>query len=92
MITLSELTRLLEQALADPARLEALIGQFQRTVFAAGDEELALSPALREIVRELALDLEYFVASPEKRAEDPSYFGHDRARREIEEALAKLRG
>jgi len=91
MVTLNELTSLLEGALDDPARLEVAIEEFQRLVHGAGDEELALSPADRETVRELALDLEYFVASPLNRAGDPSYFGPDRARREIAEALAKLR-
>jgi hypothetical protein len=43
-----------------------------------------------EVLNELAYDLEYFVSNPVHRAEDPSYFGNDRAEKELLSALKQL--
>lgn len=44
-----------------------------------------------DVLSELSYDLDYYEPSAEIRKEDPSYFGDERARREIHGALVKLK-
>lgn len=44
-----------------------------------------------EILADLAYDLDFWEPDPAKRREDPSFFGDDRARAEIREAVERLR-
>jgi hypothetical protein len=43
-----------------------------------------------DILGELAYDLNFFVADPARRAEDPSYYGDERLEKEIKVALRRL--
>jgi hypothetical protein len=60
------------------------------TVDAADDDELVMTDGQKVILRDVAFDLAFFVADPGWRAEDPSYYGPERARSEIENALERL--
>ena len=71
--------------------LADLIGQFQRTVWNA-DRVTGASETQEEILRELAYDLEFFVANERNRQQDPSYFGPERAKAVISIGLRALSG
>jgi hypothetical protein len=43
-----------------------------------------------EVLRDLALDLDFYEPNEGSRAEDSSYFGDEQAEREIRAALGKL--
>jgi hypothetical protein len=90
MSNFSDLVLLLRRALEQPEQLEALVRQFQNLVWDNTSDDLGLDVLQSQVLRELALDLSYFVADPRNRAEDPSYFGPERAVTEIEEALERL--
>jgi hypothetical protein len=90
VITLEELVGTLKRALHDPEYLETGIRTFMITVDAADDDELVMTDGQKVILRDVAFDLAFFVADPEWRAEDPSYYGPERARSEIENALERL--
>lgn len=44
-----------------------------------------------DLLADLAMDLEYYVADPRARAEDPAYFGDLAANEKIESALRGLK-
>ncbi len=44
-----------------------------------------------DLLADLAMDLEYYVADPKARAEDPAYFGDEKALEKIESALSGLK-
>ena len=88
MKTIDELTALLKEALQHPDRLSQKIRQFQEDVWSAGNA--GGDSAAWEVLRELTYDLEFFVPDEKMREEDVSYYGPDRAAREIREALEKI--
>lgn len=47
----------------------------------------AFPEAVFDLLANLAMDLEYYVADPRARAEDPAYFGDAAANEKIESAL-----
>ncbi len=63
---------------------------FQQFVWALPAGAPDLDERLRNLLNDLALDLDYFVANPAWRAEDPSYFGEGRLIEEVREALTLL--
>lgn len=86
--SLQELVEILRTALSSEETLLS-VGRFQTLVF----NSRALTdttPDQAEILRTLAYDLDYFVHDESARREDPSYYGLDRARSEIREALGAL--
>jgi len=88
-MNLNEIIEMLDAILAAPERLEVLIPKLQETI--RNVESDAESPGL-EILYDLAYDLEYYVADPDWRKEDPSYYGPERALEEIQLARRKLIG
>lgn len=50
----------------------------------------SLPDAVFNVLADLAMDLEYYVHDPNARAEDPSYFGDEKALEKINSALVKL--
>lgn len=90
MIPLEDVViRVLEQALRRGSSLSACITCAQNLVW---DHEALPSDNAEvwEILRQLAYDLDYFEPDSKLRAHDPSYFGEDRARAEIQTALKSL--
>ncbi len=83
------LVALLIQALREPLRRKELVGRFQTLVWDGLDP--SLSSLARDVLRELAYDLDFFEANPSTRAEDGSYFGHRRFEEEVRAALVRLR-
>lgn len=79
---------ILEKAVSHPEDLEKNINEFQKMVYEDGIE---CSDAEKELLTDLAYDLEYFVADAELRKEDPGYYGEERAVTEITNILAKLK-
>lgn len=88
MAPLDQALALLGQALQQPLRREEIVAEFQALVWRG------LGPAfpkdVREVLADLAYDLDYFEASPAIRKEDPSYYGHERLEKEICDALRRL--
>jgi hypothetical protein len=50
----------------------------------------ATGSAIDELLLDLAWDLEFFVADPDKRSQDDAYYGPDKAQGLISEALAAV--
>ncbi len=92
MARLQELITLLNHASADPSHLSSAIEEFQAAVWNSTDQQLGGSDRVREILRTLAHDLDYYVADPETRAEEPAYYDEGRVVREILAALTTIRG
>ena len=92
MTTGRELTAILEGILREPGTLSEGIGRFQGLVWHTPESDLSLSELEEQVFGDLANDLEYFVANPQARSEDPSYVGSDPALSEIRAALARLAG
>ena len=88
MAEFSQLLDLLQEAVAEPAKLPTLIPKFQDLVW---HSKIAYPSELAdETMGELAYDLDYYEADPKYRAEDPSFFGEERALAEIRSALAAI--
>ena len=92
MARLQELISLLKHAAADPTHLPSAVEQFQAVVWTSTDQQLGGSDQVRDVLRTLAHDLDYYVADPKARAEDPAYYDEARAVREILAALTTIRG
>ena len=90
MSAVGELRAALAGGLENLENLEAHIRRFQKTVWNTPVSDEVEFEAEMEVLADLACDLEYFVLDPSHRAEDPSYFGPERAVREIRDAFAKL--
>lgn len=54
------------------------------------DEFLKLDERMQDILSGFAYDLGFYVADPNMRKEDPSYFGEERLNQEIAEVIRKL--
>jgi len=85
MAEFSQVLALLRNAVAHPATLPSLVPQFQELVWHS-EMRFPNEPAQRA-TRDLAYDLEYYVPDPRRGAEDPLYFGEERAVAEIRSAL-----
>ena len=72
---------------SEPLRTE-LIKSFQNEVW---DDESIKYEAINEILSELAYDLDFYEPNEEWRKEDPSYYGNDRLKKEITQAIKKLK-
>jgi hypothetical protein len=91
MARFQELIALLNHATADPRHLPSAIEQFQTAVWNSTDQQLGGSDQVRQVLRALAHELDYYVADPEARAEDAAYYDEGRAVREILAALTTIR-
>jgi len=89
MATVEQLLALLVLALREPLRRKESIGKFQKIVWEGLDP--ALPAKVRDLLRDLAYDLDFFEPRREVRNEDEAFYGHERVEREIRDALEKLR-
>lgn len=90
MASEADLVAVLQSALRAPDELVQRVAEFQRLVWDRAPDDAGLGVDATEIFVTLAYDLDFFVPDPRDRAEDASYFGPERARSEIEAALAAL--
>lgn len=72
---------------ASERKRSGLIDIFQREVWDAPSE---WADPILDVFVDLAYDLDYFVANPEWRREDPSYYGEKRLEEEVRRALARI--
>ena len=82
------IVKILSDALSDPKRLPPTIVELQRVMWQ--DEAEGPEEAL-EVLRDLAVDLDYYEQNPEWRARDRSFIDEERALSEIRAALSKLK-
>jgi hypothetical protein len=91
MDTLEKILELLAKALRDPSSRKEAVDEILRYYL---ENELLIKRSVPEDAYEtlddLAYDLNYFVADPARRAEDPSYYGDERLEQEIRTALQRL--
>jgi hypothetical protein len=80
---------LLIEALRDRESRPQLISDFQALIWNCSEPAEPDGPL--EILRDLALDLDYYVQDPEKRREDASYYGDERFEEEIRLVLGNLK-
>jgi hypothetical protein len=85
---IEELVRLLNEIVKGPELRHGLIADFKTVV--ANHEPTICNEAVDGVLRDLAYDLAYYEPDPVLRREDSSFYGDDRARTEIREALQKL--
>jgi hypothetical protein len=86
----SGVIELLPTATTRPTKLPETINALETTVWNTEGWAAGLSEASAEAPRDLAYDLDYYEADPDSRAEEPSYFGEERATGEIRSALARV--
>jgi len=86
MPTLEGLKDLLKAILTAQQLTSQRIAEYQQLVWNASGIQGA-NTKQEEILRELALDLDFFEPNEAERAMEPSYFGEERARTEIQRAL-----
>lgn len=89
MVSLESLLAILSNALKDRARRSQLINNFQQRIW--HDSPVPSEEWAWDILRELAYDLDFYVADETTRREDPSYYGDDRAEAKIQTALEQLK-
>jgi hypothetical protein len=87
--TTEVLVALLVQALREPLRRKELVARFQAMVWEGLDS--SISAPIKDVLRELAYDLDLFETRPAVRVEDGSYYGHRRFEEEVRSSLARLR-
>ena len=89
--TLETMLGLLAKALRDRSSRKKAVDEFLRYHF---KNELLLKRSGQgdalEILGDLAYDLNFFVADPALRAQDPAYYGDERLEREIKTAFQRL--
>jgi len=90
MSSLPEMLTLLVEALRNPAARESAVREFQLIARMGPVNGNPNSKKIYEVLADLAYDLEYFVPDPVRRAEDPSYYGHEQLEQEIKVTLRRL--
>lgn len=76
----------------DPKLLASEIEKFLSDFRQSPENETRAFPeAIFDVLADLAMDLEYYVADPKARAEDASYFGDEMAMEQITAALRGLK-
>lgn len=89
LATVEQLVDVLTMALGEPLRRKEYIARFQSIVWEGLDPGLPKN--VREILRDLAYDLDFYEPRRDIRGEDGALYGHERVESEIREALEKLR-
>ena len=56
------------------------------------EDFLKLDEHMQDVLSEFAYDLDFYVADPKMRQEDPNYYGEERLNEEIEAVIKKLNG
>ena len=80
----------LRGATLESAKLAEAIDAFQTMVWHSEEWESHYSNDAVEVLHDLAYDLDFYVPDAQMRAEDPSYYGADRAIEEITTALRRI--
>lgn len=75
--------KILELILSDKKNRKELIKTFQNQIWKDDDAN--------DLLRDLALDLDYYEPDENLRNEDPSYYGDEKLESEILEVLSKLK-
>jgi hypothetical protein len=88
MNALDSMFALLTKILSDPQARKATIEQFQSQVW--DPKGRSIDEDTRNILADLAYDLDFFESDPALRKEDPSYYGHERLEEEVETAFRRL--
>jgi len=91
MDTLENLLGLLAKTLRDTLSRKETVREFQRCFW--GNQlrfKSSIGHDAYNILADLAYDLEFFEADPGVRAQESTYYGHERLEREIETALRQL--
>ena len=89
MITRAEIMALLQSALRRPG---PAVRRIQTLAWDTPEDQMEIDGQAREVLRDLAYDLGYVLQGTGARGEEPSLFGPERAKAEIQAALAKLQG
>lgn len=87
---LHQVIQSLREATLESAKLPEAIDAFQTLVWHSDEWESHYTNDAAEVLRDLAYDLDFYVPDAEMRAEDPSYYGADRAIEEITTALRRI--
>lgn len=90
MLTLDSLVALLQDMLADHQPQLEKIHKFQDLVWNELRSIEGASAQQEGIIGDLAYDLDFFEPDERVRAESTSYFGEERARNEIADALRRI--
>ncbi len=88
MVTVEDMVALLRDAIAHPSHLPRDVQQFQHAMWEAPRRDAVADPRVWAVLEELAYTLTRFAPDEEVRRVDPSYYGSERALREIRAALA----
>ena len=84
---LASVIELLELAQITPARH---VADLQKIIRSTSVEERESNPMVWTALEGLAYDLEYYEPDLQKRAEDASFYGEDRAIAEISDAISEI--
>jgi len=88
---MNDLINLIEKILSDKENRINLIKDFQQKISNINIEKNEnFKNDIFEILNELAYDMDFYESNPKFRKEDPSYYGEERLRLEIKEALEKI--
>ena len=87
--SIEKLVTILLEMLRYQEQRKQLVEEFQKQVWNTS-EHLPEGP-VSEILEDLAYDLDYYVAEPDLRREDSSYYGDERLELEIRTVLSQLK-
>jgi len=87
--SIEKLVIILLETLRYREQRKQLVEEFQKQVW-NGTEQLP-EGSISEILEDLAYDLDYYVAAPDLRREDSSYYGDERLELEIRTVLSQLK-
>jgi len=85
---MNKIKKLLIRIKLDNLNRDKLIQKFQKIIWE--DEDINISNTQKEILSELAYDLDYYESDIEKRAEDITFYGDEKLIIEIDNVLKKL--
>jgi hypothetical protein len=88
MITRAEIMALLQSALRRPG---PAVRRIQTLAWDTPEDQMEIDGQEREVLRDLAYDLEYVLQGTGSRGEEPSLFGPERVKAEIDAALVRLK-
>lgn len=81
---------ILRRIIEEPDNRIMLIDEFQTEIWEG--KERVENPILRNILGELAYDLDYYEPDQQKRNEDWSFYGDDKLESEVRDAIRKIEG
>ncbi|UYZ60904.1 hypothetical protein [Hymenobacter latericus] len=89
MADLTAMRRLLAETVVEksPSEVLGLVQRFQKLVW---NDQFSVSEAQAELLRELAYDLDFFEPDDKLRNDDPSYYGMDKLKETVLEALERI--